>query len=122
MILGLEMADARLTSGAADVSSDGEGGRPGAVGFNATGGICAEIRRGANCSPVGAEPFGQMRDIGWGKSRSLSGETAEGTLVVAMIGRGKRRGTALFFDTRAQIGGVSEYRLEIGRDRGWIRS
>ena len=59
----------------------------------------------------------QARGVGRNERRSLGGNPAQRTLVVAMIARRLRRGRALVIDMGAEAGGVAEYRLEIGGDR-----
>ena len=98
-------------------SSDCEGRRPGAVGLGRAGGEGAEMRRRADRTASGVEPVWQGRGIGRDERRRLSDESAQRTLVVAMIAGTVRRGRALVVDMGAEGRGVAENRLEISGDR-----
>jgi hypothetical protein len=65
---------------------------------------------------VAFEPIRQGRSVGRDKRHSLSGETAERTLIAAMAGRRVLGRSFVVVDLYAELGGVAKERLKLGGD------
>jgi hypothetical protein len=66
---------------------------------------------------VAIEPLWQGRQVWRHKRHSLSGETAERTLIAAMARRVVVGGRFVVVDLDAELGGVAKEGLKLGRDR-----